>query len=429
MHLKEQGNPSSPPLQKEQVEELYHRFGGCIRGWVVSDGDNFQQTLESKVREVVKNNGDNVLVKNTSVSGSIIHLRVDFDENRPIVAFDGDGNDSDEMSVDQAAVESERNRADMSTTGSEVGKIEPNDFTNFDYIFGSEAILNDFNDALLDRSDDALRLCVNQWNSPDAGFECVYGALFELRCHRKFENETKGLKLRMRIVFNPKKKKTNEEDTVADKWVSLPVFDRTIRYKSNDPSILSEDPNIGPIEKNQYLLPYSSDHPSYDAAVVVDAAALGLPSRCKCAGLLLQMTVSGATQLPRRPEHCVKRHIRLKFDKVFKDSKGIPDYKGNDGEAFTSFVVPTECFRPFQFQEESDMEGNPLSDRNQPRFQLVFEMPDQFTYKRTSPKLRANTQYDYGSKKRKYYKYDTAAALTDVSSQAPEVTLPSNGQN
>ena len=143
------------------------------------------------------------------------------------------------------------------------------------------------------------------------------------------------------------------------------------------------------------------------------------------------MTVSGATQLPRRPEHCVKRHIRLKFDKVFKDSKGIPDYKGNgNGEAFTSFVVPTECFKPFQFQEESDMEGNPVSDRNQPRFQLVFEMPNQFTYKRASPKQRAKTQDNYyDSKKRKYHKYNTAAALTDASSPAPEVTLPSNVQN
>ena len=221
------------------------------------------RSILAKVRDVVQNNGDNLLVKNGTSDGrgSIIHLRVDFDENRPIVGFeDGDGNnDDDEMFVDQAATaESERNRADMSTTGSEVvGGNEPNDFTDFDYIFGSDAILNEFNDALLDRSDDdALRLCVNQWKSPGAGFECVYGALFELRCHRKFENETKGLKLRMRIVFNPKKKKPNEEDTVSDKWVTLPVFDRTtIRYRSNDPSILSEDPNIGPIEKNQYLLP------------------------------------------------------------------------------------------------------------------------------------------------------------------------------
>ena len=52
----------------------------------MSDRDDFQQeTLESKVHDVVKNNGNNVLFQNRSVRGSIIHLRVEFDEHRPIL--------------------------------------------------------------------------------------------------------------------------------------------------------------------------------------------------------------------------------------------------------------------------------------------------------------------------------------------------------
>lgn len=178
----QRSEPSSQPLQAEQVGEKCHKFGGCIRGWVVPDPDDFQETLYAKVREVVNNNGSNVLIKNTSVRGSIIHLHVDFDERRPIVRFDGDGNegDDDNMLVDSAATESEGNRAEAKTAGSEVENV-PNDFTAFEYVFGSDDILNQFDQELLNRSDDALALCVNNWSPPTGGLEGVYGALYELR--------------------------------------------------------------------------------------------------------------------------------------------------------------------------------------------------------------------------------------------------------
>lgn len=373
--LKRQDSTASP-LDVNEVDELYNRFGGCIRGWLAQGA--VWSELSTKIEEVAKNHGDNVLAKHTSSRGSIIHMAVDFDEERPIAAC----KESDEMSVDQPG-------------GGDEVQGEYNDFRNYQYIFGSFVILETFEQALLNESNEALKLCLKNWACQN-GFECIYGALFELRCHRLLENNTGNLVLKMRVVHR------NDSDNTDETYdVLFPVCSGTVRYKSNDPSILKEQAYDGMIEKNKYLWPYSSNHPSYDSAVVVDGMAFSLP--VNSAALLLQMTVSGATGLPRRPEHAVKQHIRTMFDGVFKAR--IPGYK-ESGAAYTAFMVPTECFEKFVFQKETIMDSDDVETKAQPDFQLVFEVRDLFTYRRASPKTEPPPS-DFFSRKR-YHRYSDA---------------------
>ena len=63
----------------------------------------------------------------------------------------------------------------------------------------------------------------------------------------------------------------------------------------------------------------------------------------------------------------------------------MPEFK-EKGAAYTAFVVPTECFEPFLFfQKELTRKGGKYLD-SQPNFQLVFEVPNVFTYKQGSPR-------------------------------------------
>ena len=372
--LQRQGGLDTSFHSLDEVESLYDLFGGCIRGWVLQDA--VWRELEAKVREVAKKQGDDVLVKNMSTRGSVIHMLVEFDESKPIAMFE----DAENMSADQPGGDE-----------NEVGEL--NDFSKYHYIFGSAKIVEKFVVELLNISNEALKLCLKNW-AGHSGFESVYGALFELRCHRQLENNTGQLKLKMRVVFHDETRNTDETRDVV-----FPALTGTVRYKSNDPSVLEEKMHDGAVEKCKYLWPYSSNHPSYDSAVVVDGEILGLDG--KIAALLLQMTVSGATGLPRRPEHAVKQHVRKKFEHVFKER--IPDYK-RKGVAVTAFMVPTECFEQFLFQEETTMKNDDTKTEAQPDFQLVFEVPDIFTYKRSSPKSWNNLQrfpdFDFESRKR-----------------------------
>ena len=72
-----QTNGRDQASQEEIAHQLFYKFGGCIRGWAVS---NLWDELESKITEVVKNQGDDVLKETTSTRGSIIHLQIEFDE-------------------------------------------------------------------------------------------------------------------------------------------------------------------------------------------------------------------------------------------------------------------------------------------------------------------------------------------------------------
>ena len=126
-------------------------------------------------------------------------------------------------------------------------------------------------------------------------------------------------------------------------------------------------------------------------------------------GLLFQMTVLGANGLPRSSKHSVKQHIRQKFHKAFQ-TQNIPGYK----TAYTAFVVPSECFEKFTFQQESIMGGTDDTAASvQPKFQLVFEMEDVFTYKPTRLWGSQGAEFDFGPALRKRgHRYNPDAPKT-----------------
>jgi len=364
-------------LPQEKVDTLHRCFGGCIRGWV---NDNLWQELEGKITEVASLQGDNVLQKTPSSGSSAIHLEVDFDENRPILG--------------QSEI---------------AGRVEvPNSFDDFQCIFGSENTLELFREKILSRGEEALRMCLANW-AGQSGFESVYGALFELHCHRMLESNTGQLKLKMRVVYSDKTKNT---DTVHQ--VVIPETRGTLRYPSNDPGILEEGEYEEEVKTlSKYFWPISSNHPTYDSAFVVNGKDLGVKElEEEKIALLLQMTVSGATGLPRRPEHSVKQHIRMKFESVFKNN--VPGYIQN-GKAYTAFLVPTECFRPFLFQEEENMKGD--TSKTQPKMQLVFEIPKIFTYRKGSPRGTSAAVVSFansGKKRKRFHTFDAELHAQDL---------------
>jgi len=374
-------------LHQDEIDNLYRRFGGCIRGWV---NNELWTEIEAKISEIVRNLGDNVLQKTANSRGSVVHLEVDFDEKRPILPLMDE--DASQKALDN---------------GSDDGDDQkPNDFNESRYIFGSEKILEVFQEKILNRGEETLRMCLTNWAGQN-GFESVYGALFELHCHRMLENNDGQLRLNMRIVYRDKEKNNNDVYSVT-----VPMARGTCRYPSNDPSILEEDQHKEDAATlGIYFWPVSSNHPTYDSAFVVNGKDLGVNKvAADKVALLLQMTVSGATGLPRRPAHSVKQHIRKKFENVFK--KRIDGYK-QSGEAYTAFMVPTECFKPFLFQDEEVLNGEAAA--SQPEFQLVFEVPKVFTYKKGSPRgtTMASGQFGFGKKRKTCHAYDE-----EISSQS-----------
>ena len=383
------GVPTSDKGSPEETSlDCFYRFGGCIRGWVKTQ---LWDELDSKVVEVVNKQGVDILGKTTSTRGSIIHLQVEFDEGKRILDLNSAASPShDERKHDE----------------------EHNMFDSFQYIFGSEKVMEVFRERLLDKGEEALRLCLRTWAS-QSGFECVYGAMFELHCHRKLQ-DSKGDQLRMRIVYKDADQNTDDIFRVA-----LPKPRRTVRYPSNDPSLLGEA-HFENVDEFNYFWPLSSNHPTYDSALVVRPSDLGLDNldteeqgvevlkNVERVGLLLQMTVSGATGLPRRPEHSVKQHVRKLFEAAFNVK--IPAFK-ESGMAVTAFMVPTECFGPFLFQPEETMAGK--ESVMQPDFQLVFEVPNVFTYKSTS--LRATSEsFGFNKKRKMYHKYDEEKSSQEI---------------
>ncbi|CAB9530142.1 hypothetical protein SEMRO_2761_G336460.1 [Seminavis robusta] len=240
-------------------------------------------------------------------------------------------------------------------------------------MIGSPKLLQAIYEKLLNRGEETLRNCLTNWEGQD-GFECVYGALFELYCHRMIESSNGDKPLNMRMVFrsNNKNGKTIQ--------VKLPQTSGTSRFKSNDPAILGEDQHEEAVTTlDKYHRPISRNFPTYDSVFFFEGKHFGVDKlKTKKIMLLLQMTVSGATGLPCRPDHSIKQHIRKKFKAVFNEK--IPGFK-EKGEAYTAFMVPTECFKPFLFQEEKTTSDS-VAKVGQPEFQLVFGVPDAFHYKK-----------------------------------------------
>ena len=108
------------------VDELYNKFGGCILGWVAQS--EVWSELQTKVAEVIKSQGDNMLKRGPNSKGSIVHLRVGFDEERPIQRF------ADEL---DSAFEQAGDNALENMLVDDAPIIRYNDFEHVHYIFGS----------------------------------------------------------------------------------------------------------------------------------------------------------------------------------------------------------------------------------------------------------------------------------------------------
>ena len=85
------------------------------------------------------------------------------------------------------------------------------------------------------------------------------------------------------------------------------------------------------------------------------------------------MTVSGASNVLRKPEHAVKNYMRKDMHsalvQVWPDSK--------PALSVTTFCVPTACFHPFLFQpEQIKKSSQPVTPENQAEYQFVIEIPE-----------------------------------------------------
>lgn len=339
--------------RREPPHDAFLLFGGCIRGWLYP---SMWAGLVHKAKDVVKRHGDDVLGRTLDKRGSIVHLDVKYDAS----------------------------------------KGEQNRFSEFTYRFASERIIQAVDDAILDSGDQALKLCLQNWTS-ESGFESIYGGLFELRCQRLFTNRSRGpLKLHARRVFRDS---ARNDDKVYQ--VTLPPIGSLLRYESNDPSCIGEDDNKDSIKSNSYFWPFSSNHPTYDSAMIVSGSVIGLPKK-ENAALLMQMTVSGATGLPRRPKHSMKQHVRKKFDSTF--ATHVQGYKPDS--AVTAFVVPPECFAPFLFQEETVMDNDDTPTVAQPDYQLVLQVSNMFKLRKSHRDHMAALPPLSDEAKRKIHKFD-----------------------
>lgn len=364
---------------KEGLDVMFYNFGGCFRAW---RNPAMLEGFKEKAKATVKNGGDDLLHRSTDkFRGSIVHMRVDFEATRPIRQGPGD----DEIMKEDA----------VQTDGKST--CEPNSFQTYEFVFGSQKIIEFVDQALVQAGDEALRLCMSTW-SCQSGYESIYGGLFELRCHRKLTGEKINLQAR-RVYYSYNAKFANLADETFS--ITFPKTKHVVRYKSNDPTILlAESQYQNMLCSDNYFWPTSSNHPTYDSATLINGEAVGM-KEAKVVALLLQMTVSGSMGLPRRPTHRVMQHVRSMFDTTFEG--GIKDYK--KGSAITTFVVPPECFRAFQFQYETLKDDENAVAKQQPAFQIVIEMPDVFTVTRQMKDYLALPDVD-GEHNKRRHRYD-----------------------
>ena len=369
-------------IEHNNVKELFRKFGGSIRCWRASLEEEMEKSFREKVKDVVKKHGDDLLGRTIDTRGSIVHMAVEFDASKSILPYplkrpnskDGSappagmsGGVDEDCDTKMAAVSDAQSAAASVTNQGNEANGNYNNFGEYDFVFGSEMILRAIDAAITSGGEEALKLCLHTWAS-EPGYESIYGGLFELRCHRIISKVgSKGRQLRVRRVFSDGR--VSEIQAIALLGVGA-----TVRYKGNDPKCLCDSEYDGMFGVNSYFWPYSSNHPTYDAAMLVDGAIGGESSK-PIVALLFQMTVSGASGLPRRPNHVMKQHVRKEFDNTF--FKQMKNYTKDS--AITAFVVPTECFEAFDFQPETLKNDDDTETQKQPQYQLVIEMPGIFS--------------------------------------------------
>ena len=196
----------------------------------------------------------------------------------------------------------------------------------------------------------------------EKGVEALYGILFEVHAHKILRDGNRDLKIR--VVRRDGKDKNVFAET------KLPILPgQLLRFPGREASGLTNVILQQSSIDGTYIMPESSSFPTYDAAVVVDGPSVGLSA--KKVGLLLQMTVSGASSLRRQPEHIVRQYMRKEMHKELAKSISF----SMSDPAVTTFCVPDVCFHPFLFQMESKKDED-VEVQSQPEFQFVIEIPD-----------------------------------------------------
>ena len=129
----EEASRASQLLRFEPIRtcgHLFDKYGGCIRGWLEGPCST-EESLVSKAQNVVTNHGHDLLGRTHDLRGAIAHVRVIFDETKPIPTL------SDLLRANVVTTstvsDDERNAA----------RTLFNDFTksSTEYVFGSECIL------------------------------------------------------------------------------------------------------------------------------------------------------------------------------------------------------------------------------------------------------------------------------------------------
>lgn len=239
-----------------------------------------------------------------------------------------------------------------------------NDFVDTGYILGSVEITESFSEELRSLGAEQLRHFMKAIKG-ETGAEAVYGVLFEQYTHDllRFENR----KFNVRIV-----RQGGDSEFDPHITTEIPVEGGVVRFAGQEAKGITEAAGSTKYPLGTYFLPESSTFPTYDAAVVVPGEVLG--EKGINVGLLLQMTVSGATGIRRKPKHSVKNYMRREMDAALKQTvTGIP--KPKPMKSYTAFCVPSACFYPFVYQMEEQQDKTDTTV-NQAGSQIVIEIPE-----------------------------------------------------
>lgn len=313
-------------VEDDKIDELFAKFGGSIRHWGKKSEGSAWQEIIAKVNQVVLD-GTGIAERTIKHRGSVVHLHVDFEKANERFPHENH-----------------------------------NTFEDYYYVLASRQIANRFAASYQLKSTQELK-SVLQTFAGEKGFEAVYGVLFEQYAHSLMRGSERDFNIRL-VRHDGKNKAIYSSAKLEVK--------KTEVFPGRDPDVLTEIFAGKGIDIGTYLQPETRTFPTYDAILIVEGNAVGL--EIAKVALLLQMTVSGASGLPRRPEHSVKRHVRLGLAKALNNT--LDDFAGEDA-CYTTFCVPTVCFQPFLFQHEQlkDSEAS-TAESNQPEFQFVIEVPD-----------------------------------------------------
>lgn len=312
-------------ISDDGIKQLYRKFGGSIRHYWTTTEKRAWEELRAKIVDVAST-GKAISTRTTDHKGSVVHVWVDYDPNKPIFPITGF-----------------------------------NTFSSQEFMLGSEELVLQYSTALAAVGREQLNSIMNAVNG-QVGAEAVYGALFEIHAHNVLLEGNRSFNVR--VVRRDGKQK----DLCAT--TTIPVNSEMHIFHGREAIGISETLVQGTkLSVGTYIKPAVSNFPTYDSALVVPGANVGLKD--DNVGLLLQMTVSGASGLRRRPKHSVKHYMRKEMGKVLRETceSSVP-------LSVTTFCVPSACFHPFDYQPELRKDTEVLVvDQNQADYQFVVEIP------------------------------------------------------